>query len=793
MLTIQAYYEQLLYNKKLEVSDLLRKNDELMFRLDETEEKNELLHSRIDQLSESDPRTQSRSSNGRSRMQPPPPRQLHRVLDQVNNIKRTLGDSNPESRHGHRISMSALESSLGDEASNVEAFSNLLRQIQAYVSEHMEEFKVALLESEKARTDYDELLRVHTAMKSTFENSMRRQDDFIDEYEEQLAEKQEQVNGLALENKEMINTIRALTQGLTDAENTQTNFYHLEAYAAETKAELAELAHSRDTIAKELASLAQDYEDLRLELEKKDKDYQSLNLDYSNCETELSVKDAEIKALQDRVKSLKAQLDSYIAELEKDAAKPAPSDELSRSFNKLSINDNESLGLPESKELIAQVLKGVQECYNKNTTLETLSEQVREVFESMKEFDSIVEQLHEANKTNSEISTLLDEKDSKIEILDTKVKSAVKDASTLKETIKALESKIASTSSSDDLKKIQDLEENIKALETNLDTEAQLTAELVQVKDQLEKATEDLNILNEDILEFESKNAELAGDLEKEISEREHLQEENAMLREDAEATEKILGNQNQERLRLVTEIKDLKVQVSDLESELAEQAKKNKGMSKRIKDLSGSQEDLIEEIEKKNQVLGDLVKERGKLSRDLEMLTHNYSEETSKSSSLERQVLSLMQASSNSSLNSSSGGTVIKQQTYQRMLDLDKEVQVQREKMKTLELELKEKNKKYSKRGSDFFVVLSEVLSAVNSASADKAWQAKLSEAMDEIRRNPGAAVDNCNKLGNFICDGVKTIGDRCARFEETVTKLKKEVQALQQMENHPNLDVSY
>lgn len=775
----------MIFDKKKEIKELLDRNDDLIYRLDEAEEKNDDLLERLDRIAGSDQnsvRTHSRSDSNVKHRRRPLSRHLHRVMDQVNLIRRTLTDSphSDTSKNGHRISMSTFESSLADDASNVEAFSNLLKQIQASVSEHMADYKSALVEAENARNDYDELLEVYRSLKFDLENAVARNEAeaVIDEYEEQLSEKRQKVADLETEKEDLWDNIRVVNQGLAEIERERNSLLQLNAHLAEKNEELQEAALSQNPMRKELASLSRDHDELQLELEMKEKDLQSLNLELSNCEAELDAKNAEIKALQDRVKSLKSQLDRYIEDLEKDAAsKPAITEDLSRDFRELSLEDGQKLDVKKSQELITQVLKGVQECYNKNATLDNLSEQINEVFDSVKEFDSIIEQLHEANHTNAEIAGLIDEKDNIITDLNSQLEAATNDATNLQHAINNLENdlKTRSIHSESSSKKIEELEETIRSLELDLEAEEELRAELTEVRTMFDKTKEDLHVLNEDILDLESKNSELLSELEKEHAERDHLETEISMLREDFESTERILGNQNHERNRLLENIKDLNGRITDLESSKLDYEKKNKNLSKRMNELNSTKEELLNEIGRKNAALGDVVKERGKLSRDMELLSHSYSQETSKSNNLERQILSLVQATSASNtINASNAGAIFKQQTYHRMLELDKEVQTQREKMKALELDLQDKNQKYSKRGSDFFAVLSDILSAV-SASSEKTWQSKISEAMDEIRRNPGTAIDNCKKLGSLIREGIKKIGDKCADLEDKITELKK------------------
>ena len=67
--------------------------------------------------------------------------------------------------------------------------------------------------------------------------------------------------------------------------------------------------------------MTNDYEQLLNDLEMKEKEVKDISDDLLNCEAELESKDGEIKALHERVKSLKTQLNSYIEDLEKDQQK----------------------------------------------------------------------------------------------------------------------------------------------------------------------------------------------------------------------------------------------------------------------------------------------------------------------------------------------------------------------------------------------------------------------------------------------------------------------------------------
>lgn len=694
---------------------------------------------------------------------------------------------------------------ISDAESTTEFLYNVLKQIQQSVTMYSEGMKHSMNDSEATRNDYDNLLTIYNKLKADLDNFVSRSEAeaAIEEIENVLYEKEQELNELRDEKSELWNNIRVVNQGLADIERERAGLIQLNKHLMQKNEELREFSINQSPALEELEALSKSNDELQDELDYKEKELQSINLEYSNCEAELEAKNAEIKALQERVKSLKVLLETHNESGDKFLS-PKPSFEQNLFERNMSPRKSDASVIIHSRsksasEIVKYILQNVQDYYNKDATIDDLTDHIDEIFESTKQFDEIEEQLNEANKVSTELTALIDEKLAEITELNSKIEATEGQEALFREKIVSLEKEIeAKTSESEtanmhseemsekilllenerdahkseienlrndaqiakskvkelelELKQrtseietserhIEELEENIKALEIDLEAEQALRSELDQIRTDFEKASEELDDLNNENLDLEARNSELSADLDKQHEEYEELQAQIQDLQSD----------------NRVQEIQSLKAHISELEKTVKDQAQSNTDLQQRLAKLIATKDNLTLEIDKKSNALGEIARRKGQLDRDMQLLHQNYNNESKKAVNLERQVLSLVQASSTSTmLNASNVGSIFKQQTYQRMLELDKEVQSLRDKMKTLENELKDRNLKFTKRGTDFAVVISDILLALQRNS-DSEWQTKIGTILEEIRRNSSGTGEDYKRLGGIIREGIQ------------------------------------
>ena len=676
------------------------------------------------------------------------PTNLAEIINLANDINERLSIfESPESEKSETKSIPEFS------LLNQDSFYSILKRIQVTVIENNDEYQKAIDDSIKAQQDYETLMDM-------YKNQRYDDDTYISRYEAELAykdleqityEREQEINELQSERSELWNNIRLVNQGLAEIERERNSLIQLNTHLANKNEELNEIAMSQNPIMEELESLSREYEDVQQELEGKEKILQSLSLSYSNCEAELEAKNTEVKALQERVKSLKSSLEVE-NETSENNITPKSSfehDTELRSSDDTSVMVSPKMTPKNSAEIEDYILKSIRSYYNKEAKAEDLKDHIDEIFESVKQFDEIVEHLDEVNKINSDLTTLLDGKEANIETLNDTIKLNEEHESELQDKVTYLEHELnARTSECEALhRQIEELEDANRSLEIDLEAEQALRSEFSQAHSKYEKATEDLTILNSENLDLESKNAELTLECDQLRTRLEQLNQETDS-----------------------NEINSLRISLAKFEKSEQNLTQKNSELQEQLKLLSASKEILAHEIDKKSHTLGEIVRRKGQLDRDMELLNFNFNQESKKAVTLERQMLSLVQAQSTSSMiNASNAGAIFKQQTYQRMLELDKEVQSLRDKMKILDGELKDKNQRLNKRGTEFAILISDIFISLQKFS-DNEWQSKISKILDEIGRNSGVGTEDYKKLGVLIRDCVKHISRRYQDHEDDI-----------------------
>lgn len=680
-------------------------------RLSDYRNENEDLRDRISQY-ESDLRRHSRTPSSRQSRRQPQPRQLTKVVEQFNDISKTLSYPARGTPRATRLTSSVLESQLADDSSHIEVFSDLLRQIQSSLETSLEDKQAA----------YNDLLREHNRLQdqNVSRQMYNRLASEVDKKNEELVDLEEN----------FVREINGINETLADVEHQNFSLMNEINDLKKQNALLADMANENNRLKSDLTETLRDNKHLQEDLESKEKEVKSLCLDFSNCESELASQTAENRALQDRVKSMKVQLDSYVEDMKREAENAVP-EELITGVRKLSIAGGK-LDYDESKDLISQLLRSMQECYDKHTTLDNLPEQVSRVFESIK---GLEEQLHQANELNTELTDLLEEKEQAISDLHKKIDSSNERISTLNEQIKDLEEEIDSSTTKyeSDMKALTErLEDKIKSLELDLEDKEDYISELQDDRERYQNDRDDLETLSNENYALEAKNSELNVNLTKARQERDKLQQELRLIGQNWESAE-ISSNDN----------------ISKLETALSDKNKQISELVDQLKQLGLSQDVLSQRLEAKETALEQAIRQNKFLSTDLQSLTKSYNGEVGKVKALKNELRPLVQVTSNSS-----SGKASRTSSSTSVVELEREVQ-------SLEKELKANSLKYSERGSDFFSILCEILTAVHQ-SVDKVWQDEISAVLDKIHSRPGTAMENYKILGDLILKCVRHLRER-------------------------------
>lgn len=783
----------------MEMLDLVKKNEELLYRLGDSDSRNDNYLNHFDEISDTGknsrslPRARSRNLSRTDSRSLRPESRLSRNDSKPNRTVRRLQSSlkiqklletfysaqnlliDPEDvSHSRRISISEFEANLDDDSSNFDAFGVLLRQLEYYIGNHVDIYNSTVNEAEHYQRSYEELEEAYKTAKLDLENAVGRTEaeSAINHYERELTKQNEVIKDLESEKEELWDNVRAVNQGLAEIEEDRNRLVQLN---DELSARIIEL--ESPAVSQEPAPVTNDYEQLLNDLEMKEKEVKDISDDLLNCEAELESKDGEIKALHERVKSLKTQLNSYIEDLEKDQQKKRGVDKGGSALSDTTLAENENHDY--NQEIVDKVLNGVCEFFNEDATMDDLVQHLDDMFDSFKEFDKIVEELHQANTVNSEFTNLIDEKDQEIVDLKLQLSSNISQISDLKTNNEQIKLELEAR---DNSARLEELETILKTREQELDASEERKAELEEAQANLnatiqhmEKEHESLKSTHVHVLQEYNTKEETIQMLEEEqqllVGEKDQLMVKKEQLMND--------------KKQLIEEKKTLKRQMGAVEGELNNYRDENEKLLSHIDGLDESYEQLMRFVDEKDTLINNLTKECTKLTKDIKKLHHNYNKEASKSNSLERRILSLVQA--NRSVSSSPGnvsvGTAFKQKTFQRMLQLEKdheenqnELQVLRAELKTAEQDLITQSEKYASQGSDFFGLLSNLLMLVSKSIDEKPWHDKLAQSMDDIRANPTNHVNNCNILCTLILDGVKIIADNCVFYENQITSLKQQ-----------------
>ncbi|KAF5100090.1 hypothetical protein D0Z00_001427 [Geotrichum galactomycetum] len=647
-------------------------------------------------------------------------------------------------------------------------------KLEYYIRNHVEIYESTVNQAEIYQRNYEELEESYNTLKFDLENAVGRSEaeNAINSYKRELTNKNEAIEALERERDQLWHNIRDVNKGLEDIEEERNRLVQLNHELSDRIIEL-----ESPTVSQELESETNDYEQLLCDLEMKEKEIKDITDDLLNCEAELESKDAEINALQERVKSLKTQLDSYIEDLEKDQQTKRDVDKSGSALSNTTLAENENHDY--NQEIVDKVLNGVCEFFNKDATIDDLVQHLDEMFGSFKEFDQIVEQLHKANTVNSEITNLIDEKDHEIVELKSQLSSNSMQISDLKAKNEQIKLELEAQ---DNSARLENLESNLKTLEQKLDASEERKAELEEVQSNLNATIQHME------KEYELLKSQHDHTLQEHNTKEETIQmleEENKLLSGEKEQLmvkkEQLMNDKKQ----LVEDKKTLKRQMGAVEGELNNYRDKNEELLNHIDGLDDNYDQLMQLADKKDELINDLTKECTRLNKDIKKMQHNFNKEASKSSSLERRIFSLVQASR--SVSSSPGsvtvGTAFKQKTFQRMLQLEKdyeenqrELQVLRAELKTSEQDLITQSEKHASQGSDFFGLLTDLLMLVSKSIDDKPWHNKLEQSMDDIRANPTNHVNNCKILCTLIFDGIKIIADNCLFYENQITSLKQQ-----------------
>jgi myosin protein heavy chain len=580
---IKEYYEKELNQRDSEISELQEVNEDLSNRAMLLEERNEeLLQMIADGDDMNEPKTpitpkikDSAVSNFAEN------NQLEDLLMLANGIKEKLAISPLQ-----RTTPNQSPSSNVSKKSNVETFQDVLKQIFISVNKFSEDYRTLLSSSKGLQADYDAILDAYKILKSDLDNFVLRTEaeTAIEEVENLLFEKEQELETLKNERSELWNNIKLVNEGLEEIELERNNLIELNTQLADKNEELTNMAISQDPLMEEIDKLSRDNTDLRDALEEKDNELQVLSVEYSNCETDLEIKTKEVKKLQDLIKSLRSGTTPVTS-----SEPVTPESPVSNKSDTKSVVINPKARKSDSDDIVEYFLSGIKQFYNKDTDIDNLTTQFDELIESVKQFDEIAVQLQEASKVNTDLTNMVEERETMLSDLTECVKAGEKKEKEINDELATL------------TKQLQEKTAEHKRLQEEVDVLKNKAAshnELQEKFDALEKKTEDYDKLHAQLLVLQEKSDECCR-LEKELSGMKNQREEEVAIMEQTELmmeTIKVeLDHLKRELLASTSEKEILHSRIAHLEEELEDANVKNKESDATNEDIAKLHKTLME------------------------------------------------------------------------------------------------------------------------------------------------------------------------------------------------------
>ena len=397
--------------------------------------------------------------------------------------------------------------------------------------------------------------------------------------------------------------------------------------------------------------------------EKKEKE---LNDELATVKKKLEENSTEYKKLQDELSALKDKAASYSELQEKFDAlekktedydklhaqllvlqeKSDKCDRLKKELSELENQREEEGAIREQAELMMETVKVEldhlkKELLASTSTKKTLYSRIAQLEEELETANIKNKESDAANENIAELRKTLTERGAEIETLQGRIKTLEAE----------LESQVEFSRESQ--RQIEELEENVQSLEIDLEAETALRAELTQTQQEYDSLAEDLELLQTENLDLEARNSELSSEV--------------ARLEADFDRISRGKGDYK--------ELKGLRSSVIRLESAERRNVATIHQLESKLNDLNVS---TVQKI-KKSSTLDDIAR----MITQQQHQKHQQKEpEVMKSSSMSKllspTVTATIAATGVKPVGVTGTGigvsSMFKQQTYQHMLDLQKD-----------------------------------------------------------------------------------------------------------------------
>lgn len=567
------------------------------------------------------------------------------------------------------------------EANGVKTFQDMLQFILNSVTKVSDSYKVLAEENKALRIDYEDAVDAYNELKGDLDNFVLRQDAeaAIEEVQMMLQEKEQT----------LWNNLREVNEDLIEIESERKEYLELNTELEKKIQELEELGSDNLPFVKRIEALERDLEDERRQVDEKENEVEVMKIELLNCEAELEAKSTEIKALQDRVRYLKAA-----------------EDRMRRSSFGGSISLDNEIHI-ETLEYIRESLKtffGLE-----RLEFNGLRSQVDELIEALKKSD---EQSEAAIKMNTELTNMVEEREDALTSCELQINELKDEIENLNSELEDVRLNLSTTEERhnellEEVESVQKAKEDtdvkieqLKAQITELTKEKEELASKVeaqQEEDDTRSSTkiEELDVKIRDLqTEIElvtTENTELLGQLEELRRSNELDMDVEASLREDLAEMADSLDKLNEDIEILQAENLDLETRNSDLTEEIANLKREIKQEPSELADESGALV-LARTVESSESAAAAAISSPSLFQNLAKLLSPSLSSSSS-SASTSASILTPSPAPAVGNAGAAGVGSLLKQQAYQHMLELEKDVQSYKEKIRKLETQLQSKN----------------------------------------------------------------------------------------------------
>lgn len=727
----------------MEIKKYSTRNKELEKELEKLETDNEALDERLmemrsklgsragsrlsrpdSQLSKTHSRTDSRLSKSGSRgTRSQIARQIEWLIELVKNIENTMSNGSGKS---YRISTTMLENLTTDDTPMAETFSNILRQVKTALDQYTNDFLSTI---DTSRNDYDELNIAYNTLNDQASETIKNLTSDIEELTKHLKLLQEEKISLHDE-------ISSVNEGLSAVEAERENLIETNNKLVAVNRELNSRLHETGK-----------------DVNEKNQEISRLNKELANFEDLLETKDKEVFELRNLSKTEKTLLEDRTSE-EKLKSVNRASAELIRVTSEATLADSEK----DYHEIVEMLLKSIHDIISPDVKLENILELLPEIFETVSEFNKMVEQLDTANEINTTAANMIDEKE-----------RIILELNEQKETAEAMITEL----------KMQIQDQTALNNQAHDETENQLN----HSEKRLSELNDSINTLTTQLYEFESENAKLEESLAKAVTDLKLEQAEHAISKKKINESEgnsqeiEILQNRIETLNQIITkheeetqvlkkklnivemeksstknELEALKKgfhQTKQLAQELERENKDFKRLERAYNELRRTAPDP-EQVEQLNYEVTALKNKLSKFGLSREKLQQRHEQDAKNMNRLIEEYNKLVER--NKELESQFHGA-----QHQRLLRLDDQLRTQRERVAAFEAEVAVLKQKYGQRGLDFFGILSEILEVVEMHCGDEKWNERLSLVLADIRKQPGSSIENYRQLADLAMEGIK------------------------------------